>query len=318
MNYSEEIDRQARELAENETPKLNPKENHLVNDKVKTEHGYYCVSFLPPMENELEKIETVSFTYFMVQKMKINEMFNFIKEIKERYDQIENQDAETINIAANRLQEEMASQVLKMYHEYKQDNRVYLNNRMDEHLGRNMAKQPLQGAFKIRAICKSDKKALNKAKELSKKDGFTVMVGETGKWQPFNPDKFHVQNYESTNTELNELMRKTLEEREKAKNAFGLRTELLKRQGKKLAEDTFNTNLENIKKGMFDSPDNFLQKKISTNDISLTQIDDWSKDPNETEKVKDGEVNLVGIDPKQVLNNTALPLASDVKNIITI
>lgn len=295
--YSKDIDEHARELAEKETEPLDPNKDYLEVDKVKENQTHYCISFIPPNFNRAEQVESLLFTYFLLEKQSITNLYELVKEAKEALETVDTPEQDPLEIDRKRLEEKFYTTLVKRFANYKKDNKVYLDGKLVEHFGKEIEKQPLQGALKVRSVHKNATKALTRAKEHSKADGYTVFVGETGKWMPFNPDKYRIENYETTNKELNELVRGHLEEREKAKKAFGLRTELLKRQGKKIAEDIKNENLENIKKGMFDSPDYFLQRKLPENDVRLTEIDDWSKDPNETAEVRDGEVDgLAGIE----------------------
>jgi len=297
--YSKDIDALAKQQVEDEFKPL-PDKDYLDVDKVKENQTHYCVSFIPPQFSRLEQVETLLFSLFLVDKQSITELYNLVNDAKNAVEAVENdpeeQQQDPLHIEKKRINEKFYNTLLKKYTDYKDNNKVYLNNKLVEYYGKDIEKMPLQGALKVRGFFKNSTKALTKAKELSKSDGFTVFIGETGKWMPVNPDKFRLENYETTNKELNELVKGTVAEREKAKKAFGLRTELLKRQGKKIAEDLKNENLENIKKGMFDGPEHFLQRRIETNDVSLTQIDDWSKDPNETREVKDGEIDLLALD----------------------
>ena len=295
--YSKDIDEQARELAEEQTEPLDPNKDYLEVDKVKENQTHYCISFIPPNYNRIEQVESLLFTYFLLEKQSITNLYELVKEAKDALDTVDTPEQDPLEIDRKRLEEKFYTTLVKRFANYKKDNKVYLDGKLVEHFGKNIEKQPLQGALKVRSVHKNSTKALTKAKEHSKADGYTVFVGETGKWMPFNPDKYRIENYETTNKELNELVRGHLEEREKAKKAFGLRTELLKRQGKKIAEDIKNENLENIKKGMFDGPDHFLQRKLPETDVRLTEIDDWSKDPNETAEVREGEVDgLAGME----------------------
>ena len=298
--YSKTSDDHAREQAEREVEPLDSNKDYLTTDKVKENQTHYCVSFVPPNYERTEQVESLLFTYFLVEKQSINSLFDLVKEAKDALEVVDNNEADRedfFEIEKKRVEEKLYTTLIKKYVNYKKDQKVYLDGKLVEHFGVKIEDQPLQGALKVRSVHKNATKALTKAKEHSKADGYTVFVGETGKWMPFNPDKYRLENYETTNKELNGLVKGHLEEREKAKKAFGLRTELLKRQGKKIAEDLKNENLENVKNGMFDGPDHFLQRRIPNTDISLTQIDDWTKDPNETQEVQAGEVDgLAGIE----------------------
>jgi len=292
-SYSKNIDEESMKQAEIDTEPL-PDKDYLDVDKVKESQTHYCISFLPPQFSRTEQVETLLFSYFLAEKQSISGLYDLVKSAKDSLEPA-NQETEDdpLQIEKKRIEESFYTNLIKTYQGYKKDNKVYLDNKLVEYFGDDIEKQPLQGALKVRGVFKNSTKAMTKAKEFSKSDGFTVFIGETGKWMPFNPDKYRIDNYKTTNKEFNELMKSTLQEREKSEKAFGLRTELFKRQGKKIAEDIKNKNLEDIKKGMFDGPDHFLQRKLPIEDIRLTKIDDWSKDPNETAEAKEGEVNML-------------------------
>ena len=80
-------------------------------------------------------------------------------------------------------------------------------------------KQTLCG-IKIRGVFETYDKACEHAKKIHTIDPyFNVFVGEVGKWLPYDPDpdsKF-VKDSEYANEELNNMMKKYLENQEKAK-----------------------------------------------------------------------------------------------------
>lgn len=317
--YSKEIDEEIRRKVDEEFVPLDPNKDHLDADPIKEDQSHFCISFLPPNESRNEQVEALLYTYFILNKTNINDLYELVKNAKEQLDKIAEDPEEKddpLEIEKKRTEEEFYQQLLNDYQTYKKENKAFLNDRLVKHFGKDIEKIPLQGALKVRGAYKSEKKAFNKGKNLSKLDGFTVFVGEMGKWMPFNPDKNRLENYKTTEEELNKLMIGQLEEREKAKNSFGLRTELLKRQGKKVAEEIKNKNLEDIKKGMFDSPEYYTQKKVPLTDAPLTVIDDWSEDPNETPEVdpSKGEVDgLAGMNTRPNLNN--VPVVNPAKNL---
>lgn len=295
--YSKDIDKIARETAEKETKPLDPNEDYLHADKVKEGQSHYCISFLPGNNDIKEKIEALRFAYYIFDKQDIGELYEAKQRLDNCTDSLED---DPFQIEKKRVIEDFYVTLLSNYKEFKDEQKGYLDSKMVEHFGKEIEKYPIEGALKVRGVYKNATKAVNKSKDLSKTDGFTVFVGEMGKWMPFNPDKYQLENYETTNKDLNNLMRGHLQEREKAKKSFGLRTELLRRQGAKIAEEIKQKNIEDIKAGMFDGPEYYLQRRITNEDVNLTKIEDWSKDPNETAEVRENEVDLLaGLENKE-------------------
>ena len=274
--YSKEIDKIVKKRVDEEFKnKVKPKNvDYLKVDPPIPKQNHFCVSFCPPKRTVLEEAETMCFTYFIAESVKREELI----ELLQRQPPISG-DEEVDNIEKQRFLENTFMEFMEHYGEYKKEHKVLLRNRLKDHFGPEVR---VDYAFKVRGAFKNKKKAHEHAKEVSDIDGFPVFVGDMGAWMPFNPSKFTVEHYDSANDKMNDLIRGYHEEREKAERAFGLRKDLLYRQGTKLAEEIKAENEKAIESGEFgdsENPKDPWDGKRTSVDVPLTQIDDWKENP---------------------------------------
>jgi len=275
--YSKEIDKIVKKRIEEEfkNKEKSIKKDYLTVDPEIRKQKHFCVSFCPPKRTVLEEAETLCFAYFIAESVKREELI----ELLQKQPPVTG-DSEVDNIEKKRFLEETFMEFMDHYGEYKKEHKVLLKNRLKEHFGPDVR---VDYAFKVRGAFKSSKKAHDHAKEISEIDGFPVFVGDMGSWMPFNPSKFTTEHYDSANDKMNDLIRGYQEEREKAERAFGLRKDLLYRQGTKRAEEIKAQNEKAIESGEFgdaENPKDPWDGKRSV-DVPLTEIDDWKENPEE-------------------------------------
>lgn len=264
--YSKEIDEQVNEQVEKEFKKktLPKNKDYLDIDPPIAKQSHFCVSFCPPKKTVLEEAETLCFAYFLAECSDRKELTELLqKEVQTTGNK------ETDEIERKRLLEEIFQKFIKRYTQYKKGHQVLLRNRLKDHFGKETR---FDGLFKVRGAFKNEKKARDHAKEMSYLDGFPVFVGKVGHWTPFNQDKFTIKDYESANEKMNSLVRGYQEERKKAERAFGLRKDLLYRQGTKIAEEIKRKNQLDIKAGKYQNRDPWDSKE--QRDIPMTEIQD--------------------------------------------
>jgi len=165
--------------------------------------------------------------------------------------------------------------------------------------------------IKIRGAYATLKEAKKRAKELQAIDpDFHVFVGEMGKWLPWDPEPNSIEDQEYSEKELNKLMKKYKQNREKAKKMEyqrkhdkinkALKEEEMKKRKRKKAKKKLP---KNIKKKLQ------VQKKLSNKKSSTTETVDikfkemvaekkMKEIAKETKEIKEEEKNISAIDAK--------------------
>lgn len=96
-----------------------------------------------------------------------------------------------------------SSKFLQLYHDFRYDNIDELTKKAKE----IYPDQIFERAFKIRGNYKSLKKADEQKNKLKLVDQLhSQYIVEVGKWAPFNPPENAIENYETSNKKLNEMM----------------------------------------------------------------------------------------------------------------
>ena len=226
-------------------------------------HGQkYCVlSFAEKANDLLTEEETFDFIHFMMNQspedfMKLmgrnsqtgrSEVLEESQESQERDPEkdhkalwgndLENLDKkswEKVEPKLNDKWEGLYFRILKAYTKFKRDNDVYLKNRYLTVFG----EKRVDRLIKVRGSFKTIEKAQARVKELKMDDKYhTYYISEVGRWGQFNPPAWATNDYKTANAKMNELIMENRKEKDKAKNAFNLRKELLMRQAQKNNEE---------------------------------------------------------------------------------
>nr|QBK88883.1 MAG: uncharacterized protein LCMiAC01_05650 [Mimivirus LCMiAC01] len=158
---------------------------------------------------------------------------------------------------------------------------------------------------KIRGAYATLEEAKRRAKELQSIDpDFHVFVGEMGKWLPWDPEPNSIEDQEYSEKELNKLMKKYKQNREKAKKMEyqrkhdkinkALKEEEMKKRKRKRNKKKAKKKLpKNIKKKL---QNELANKKSSTKEIvAEKKMHDIAK---EAKEIMEGEQNINEIDAK--------------------
>lgn len=259
--YSKEIDDKVKAQVNAEFKPFDSNKDYLDADPLIHNQEYTVLSFCNADKKLVQQVETYCFSYFLAEYVERKELANHLLN--------ESIDSEVVY-----------NDLIARYVEYKKENAVALRNRLSEYFG----KEPRAEAIvKPRGTYKNLTKAKAAQKSLAALDRMPTYIAKTGYWYPTNPDKLlHAEHFDSAERRMNELMKGYKEEQEKASKAFGLRKDLLERQGKKIAEELYQKNLEDIKNGKFDNEDPVMPNIINKDPTKLTIIDEWTKETEKT------------------------------------
>jgi len=141
---------------------------------------------------------------------------------------------------------------------------------------------------KIRGIFTTYDEACEHAKKVQSVDPyFNVFVGEMGKWLPYdpNPESEYIKNSEYANEELNNMMKKYMENQEKAKLFHEQRKNDLVRQN---IVDNLNIrkeNLEDLNKKLNESDNdndkNNIELNIKNIEEQISKMEEKKKEVEE-------------------------------------
>jgi hypothetical protein len=96
-----------------------------------------------------------------------------------------------------------AEKLISLYHDFRYDNYEDLSKLAKEKYPTEM----FERALKVRGCFKSQSKATDRMNELKKYDAVhSQYIAEVGKWLPFNPPESAIENYETSNKRLNEII----------------------------------------------------------------------------------------------------------------
>jgi len=169
-----------------------------------------CMSFAPsPIVQQEEKAAVI--------------MREFLKEVCEEFDW-------------------SYKEFLERYEIFKLDHDHEIREKLTDHF-----KDPyFEGAVKFRGAFPSEKKARSYAKKkLGPKDPkYSVFIGPVGFWVPYDARKRDVDNYETANKQLNTIVKKSTQNKEKASKFWKMRKEI---QMEKAADIEQTQQKENIR-----------------------------------------------------------------------
>lgn len=138
--------------------------------------------------------------------------------------------------------------------------------------------------IKIRGVFATYDEACAHAKNLQTVDSlFNVFVGEVGKWLPFDPcpDSEAVKNSEYANDQLNEMMKKYMENQENAKIYHELRKNEMIRKNLKESISARQQNRDETQKKLEAATDDLHRMNIEN---TLKSIDEQLKKMEEKHK----------------------------------
>jgi hypothetical protein len=206
---------------------------------------FVLLSFLSP-ENVLAKKELFFFEKFLaafevdwkvknLEKFLANSVIDINKQLDQRISELEKAgDMEAAEICRKNLLK--VEPVLDTYQDFvrknqKDFNKTKINEAWDDFMFNNREK--LEGEFhaendfrttvrglKVRGVAASQKEAEVRAKKIQQKDKYhNILLGEVGKWLPWDPAPVQVGEQHYAQDELNTLMQK-YKENEDAKEKF--------------------------------------------------------------------------------------------------
>lgn len=142
--------------------------------------------------------------------------------------------------------------------------------------------------IKIRGVFSTYELACDHAKKIQSIDPyFNVFVGETGKWLPYdpNPESEYIKNSEYANEQLNTMMKKYLENQEKAKLYHEQRKNDLVRQNILENLNVRKDNLKDLTNKLKDVDDltekNNLELNIKNVEEQILKMEEKKKDVEE-------------------------------------
>jgi nitrate reductase cytochrome c-type subunit len=208
--YSKKFDKKVDKFVKRKINDIDQNRDYLDTDPEIYDQRYFCVSFTTPQTDLLTDIEATKFEEYLLT--------------------LTDEDLQELKDDPSLVHEE--------YQNYKKNYRVHLDNVIkDKYPGARVER-----ALKVRGSYRSSEEAVERAKELAKKDQtFHIFVGEVGKWMPYDPQPLQVENYETTEKQLNNIVAAHKQEQQRAKEAYEIRKYgLLKdaeRKNKRLREE---------------------------------------------------------------------------------
>ena len=157
-------------------------------------------------------------------------------------------------------------------------NRDIENNKSTSSLASEDTVKPTTlSGIKVRGVFSTYEEACAHAKKLQTVDNlFNVFVGEVGKWLPFDPcpDSEAVKDSEYANDQLNDMMKKYMENQEKAKIYHELRKNELVRKNLQETITARQQTREETQKKLDEATDDKQRKNIEN---TLKSIDEQIK-----------------------------------------
>lgn len=145
----------------------------------------------------------------------------------------------------------------------------------DEYYAKNDFRTTVRG-LKVRGVFGNPKEAELKAKKLQQKDKYhNILVGDVGKWLPWDPASHEIADQDYNNDQLNSLMKKYKENEDDREKFFDERT----KNGKKVisASTEGGASASEALGGMFTgSGDLALQRKVEKAAITIERVSDDS------------------------------------------
>ena len=145
----------------------------------------------------------------------------------------------------------------------------------DEYYAKNEFRTSVRG-LKVRGVFGNPKEAELKAKKLQQKDKYhNILVGDVGKWLPWDPASHEVADQDYNNDQLNSLMKKYKENEDDREKFFDERT----KNGKKVisAPTEGGASASEALGGMFNGTgDLALQRKVEKAAITIEKVSDDS------------------------------------------
>lgn len=261
---------------------------------------YVLLSFLSP-ESVLEKKESFFFKKFLesyevnwkvknLEKYLVDVVQGINRDLDERITELEKNDQfDQANICRkNRLKiDDVMSNYNTFVQKQRQDiNTTSINEAYDDFMYSNQTK--LEDEFyamndfrtsirglKIRGVYGNPKEAELRAKKLQTKDKYhNILIGEVGKWLPWDPKPHQVAEQVYAEEQLNSLMSKYKENEDNREKFFEERTKGEKYEKKVFGAPVESGSVSQQMGGMFESGDLALSRKMEAAKLTVEKVED--------------------------------------------
>jgi hypothetical protein len=264
---------------------------------------YVLLSFISP-EKVLDKKELFFFQKFLqayevdwkiknLEKYMVEVVKNVNDQLDDRIKELEKNDQfdQATICRKNRLR---IDDLMGEYNGFVQKNRADINKTKiveayddfmyasktkleDEFYALNEFRTSVRG-IKVRGVYGNPKEAELKAKKLQSKDKYhNILVGDVGKWLPWDPQSHEIADQDYNNDQLNNLMRKYKENEDNREKFFDERTKGAAAAGastKQVFSSSGATPSEALS-GMFNgSGDLALQRKMEAASLTVEKVDE--------------------------------------------
>ncbi len=266
------------------------REDFLDEDPEIASQKYVLLSFISP-EKVLQTKDKFFFEKFLKDyeiqyKLKTLEQFlgntvlEFNRKLDQAADNLLKSGAETALIDSIRAERIQVDGVMEKFQEFVRKNkkeigRVSIDEDYKDFLFRHEAKleeefhekngsQTTMRGLKIRGVYATTKEAEVRAKKLVRNDPIhNILVGEVGKWLPWDPSPNSIQEQEYAEDQLNQLMKSYKQNEENVDNFYkekGVKRNKQQIQGVPVTDAGANTGGEHD--GLFGATDLALQRKV--------------------------------------------------------
>jgi len=228
------------------------------------EQRYFCVSFTTPKSDLLSEIEATKFEEYLRS--------------------LTDDDFQELKDDPTRVQSD--------YHNYKKNYRVHLDNVIKK----TYPNMRVERAFKVRGSYKTTEEAMERTKTLATVDSvFHIFTGEVGKWMPYDPQPLQVENYETTEKQLNNIVAAHKQEQQRAKEAYEIRkyglmkdaerkNKKIREESKKYLED--NELLEQFEKQLESESSN---NRLESKNLDASEYEEYLRESAEINYRKEQE-----------------------------
>lgn len=238
---------------------INETNDYLDIDPEIPEQRWVCLSFSTPKKDRFSEIEATCFEEYLYT--------------------LTNDDLEELK--------KDPTLVHKDYFTYKKNYRVHLENVIKA----RFPEQRTERAVKIRGSYRTNEEGIERAKSLGIVDkNFHIFVGEVGKWMAYDPQPMQVENYETAEKQLNNIVAAHKQEQQRAKEAFEIRkyglTKDAERKNKKVLEESKkyledNELLKQFEEEISTDPDKL---KLDMQQLNESEVEEYIRETAEIKK----------------------------------
>lgn len=164
------------------------------------------------------------------------------------------------------------TKIVEAYDDYMYANKTKLE---DEFYALNEFRTSVRG-IKVRGVYGNPKEAELKAKKLQNKDKYhNILVGDVGKWLPWDPQSHEIADQDYNNDQLNNLMRKYKENEDNREKFFDERTKGATGASTKQVFSSSGANPSEALSGMFNGAgDLAVQRKMEAASLTVEKADE--------------------------------------------